>query len=98
MVAGDWADSIEHWRQSSSYRSVACDGTEDLADHASRIDAPDLLETGRWHLLQEERFVHCCCQSMCTASMVGLLASPCHHLLVHRALPTLPGGLIMANI
>lgn len=69
MVAVDcWVDNIERWRRSSSCRLFARDGTVGL-DHAIRTGALDSLETGRRRLLQRDRFVHCCCQSMRTASM-----------------------------
>lgn len=97
MVAGCWLGNTAHWRQSSSFGSVACDGVEDL-DHAIRTGALDLLEKGVPRLLSQECYVHCACQYLRFLSVVRLLFSPCHNLLVRRAMPTLPGRLIEADI
>lgn len=97
MVAGCWVGSIERWHSSSSLHSAAREGIEDL-HHAIRIDAPDLPEKDRPRLLSQECFVHCACQYLRILNVVRLLLSPCHHLLVHRALPTLPRGLIEADV
>ena len=61
LVAGCWVGSIEHWRQSSSFDSVAFDAIGGL-EQAIRTGALDLPETGNPCLLSQEGFVHYACQ------------------------------------